>query len=599
MPQALVRMTDERSCAGTCRAWPRWLFVITVLVATGTTIGQEGGSQRRLEIVVDGIEGELRNNVLAFLSIARFQDQPVADDSRLRYLHAQAGEEIRQALQPFGYYSPTVTTQLERKPEEILARYEISPGEPVTVSAVDLQIDGAGRDQAEFRAIVQNPGIAVGDALRHDRYSALKGRIQEVAARFGYPEGRFQQRRLEVNPGTRQARVVLHFDTGPRYHLGEVDINQDVLRPELIQRLVRLKPGEPFDSERMLQVQSTLFGTDYFQSVLVSAEDPVPETRKIPVDITLEPRPRHRYAVGLGYATDTGPRARFDFENRLVNRRGHRYDTFVLLSGIRNQAGFRYRVPAGRPATDQYVYTMSYTNEDTDSKETEYFSLVAAYQRQTSNWENTNSLEYRRERFTVGGETTTSQLLVPGTSWTRVVADDRFRTRRGYSLNLSLRGAVEGVLSDTSFVQGRGSAKYVYSLGERDRLLLRGDVGSTWVEDFDRLPSSFRFYTGGDQSVRGYGYEDISPQDENGDPVGGRHLVVGSLEYEHRLSGPWSVAAFVDAGDAFNDEFEAKVGAGVGLRWQSPVGPVRLDVAHGFDEPGASVQIHLTIGPDL
>ncbi len=580
--------------------WPRLMLLVTLVVAAAsTTIAQEGTSQRPLKVTVEGLEGELKQNVLAFLSVARFQDQPVADDSRLRYLHAQARDEIRRALQPFGYYSPTVAARLERKPEQIEAIYQISPGEPVTVSAVGLQIEGPGRDQPEFQAIAENPGIAVGEPLRHDRYSALKSRLQEAAARFGYPEGRFQESRLEVNPNSRKARVVLNFNTGPRYEFGAINIRQDILRPDFVQRLVRLEPGAPFDSESLLEVQSTLFGTDYFQSVLVSAEDPVRESRRIPVDITLEPRARHRYGIGLGYATDTGPRARFDFENRLVNRRGHRYDTILLLSGTRSQAGFRYRVPAARPATDQYLYSMSYTDEDTESKQTEYFSLAAAYQRQTTNWQNTNSLELRRERFTIGEETTTSLLLVPGTSWTRVVADDRFQARRGYNLTLSLRGAVGGLLSDTSFLQGRVSGKYVYSLGERDRLLMRGDVASTWVEDFDQLPSSFRFYTGGDQSVRGYGYEDISPVDENGDPVGGRHLVVGSLEYEHRVSGPWSVAAFVDAGDAFNDDFEPKVGAGIGLRWQSPVGPVRVDLAHGFDDLGASVRLHLSIGPDL
>jgi translocation and assembly module TamA len=555
--------------------------------------------ERPLTVTVNGIEGELLGNVRAYLGMAQLDGEPVRDDARLRYLQSAAGKEIRDALQPFGYYAPTVKSRLERKPESIEAIYDVSPGEPVKISSVDLQITGAGRDQEAFQEILASPGIEPGQILRHERYSSLKGRIDEAAARFGYPEGRYRVSRLEVDPPARSARVQLHFDTGPRYRFGEVSVRQDMLRPQLIDRYVGIHQGENYDSEELLRLQSVLFGSDYFQTVLVSAEDPLPDTRSIPVEIALEPRAPHRYGFGLGYATDTGPRVRLNFDNRLVNRRGHRYESFVLLSGTRNQAGFSYRVPGARPATDQYLFNTSYTDEDTDNKQTEYLSLVAAYQRQTTRWQQTNSLEYRRERFTIGEQTNTSTLLVPGTSWTRVSADDRFRTSRGYSVTLALRGAAEGFLSDTSFLQGRATGKYVYALNESNRLLVRGDLGSTWVEDFDLLPPSFRFYTGGDQSVRGYGYEDISPVNDEGDPVGGRHLLVGSLEYEYRVRGPWSVAAFVDAGDAFNDELSVKVGAGFGLRWQSPVGPVRLDIAHGFQDEGSSVRLHLSIGPDL
>ena len=559
----------------------------------------EAAGERRLRITVNGVEGELEQNIMAFLGIAYLDGLPVQDDPRLRYLHTTATREIRTALEPFGYYAAIVESRLERRADSIEAIYDVSPGEPVSVTEVDLRITGEGREEPAFGEIVAAPGIAAGETLRHDRYSSLRGRIDEAAARFGFPEGRFQLSRLEVDPQARSARVRLHFDTGPRYRVGAVRITQGVLSPKLVDRYVGIEPGDPYDSDELLRLQSTLLGSDYFQTVLMSADDPDPETRTIPLDITLEPRLRHRYGLGLGYATDTGPRVRFTFENRLVNRRGHRYNSLLLLSNTRNQVGFSYRVPGTRPATDQYLYNLSYTDESTDSKDTEYFSMVAAYQRQTSVWQTTNSLELRQERFTIGEDTTLSSLLVPGTSWTHVQADDRFRTRRGYSLTLALRGAVDGLLSDTSFLQGRVNGKYVHGLSERQRLLLRGDVGSTWVEDFGRLPSSFRFFTGGDQSVRGYGYEDIAPRDSTGAVVGGRSLIVGSLEYEYQVRGPWSVAAFVDVGDAFNDEPTAHVGAGFGLRWQSPVGPVRVDIAHGFDQEGSAVQLHLTIGPDL
>jgi translocation and assembly module TamA len=181
--------------------------------------------------------------------------------------------------------------------------------------------------------------------------------------------------------------------------------------------------------------------------------------------------------------------------------------------------------------------------------------------------------------------------------------------RHGYSLNLLARAAKKDLLSDTDFFQLRADAKWIHALGERQRLILRGTAGTSWVGDFDALPPDLRFFAGGDRSIRGYGYQAIGPRREvvnrNGEikqqVVGGEQLLVGSAEIEHYFKPKWGVAAFVDAGDAFSDtDFKLKVGAGVGLRWRSPLGMVRVDVGVPLrDRHANGVQLHLVIGPDL
>ena len=120
-------------------------------------------------------------------------------------------------------------------------------------------------------------------------------------------------------------------------------------------------------------------------------------------------------------------------------------------------------------------------------------------------------------------------------------------------------------------------------------------------ENIEQLPTSLRFFAGGDASVRGYAYNSIGPTDEEGVVIGGKNLLVGSLEYEHRVWDGWSLAAFVDSGDAFDGASpELKTGAGVGLRWRSPVGPVRIDLASGLDRPpGDAFRFSFSIGPEL
>ena len=155
-------------------------------------------------------------------------------------------------------------------------------------------------------------------------------------------------------------------------------------------------------------------------------------------------------------------------------------------------------------------------------------------------------------------------------------------------------------MSDVSFLQAVVRGKYIRPLGADGRVLVRADLGTSLVSAFDQLPASVRFFTGGDTSVRGYELESIGPRNEEGDVIGGKNLAVGSIEYEHRIKDKWSVAAFVDAGDAFDTELpELRIGAGAGVRWQSPIGPVRVDLAHGFQEPGDLIRLHLIIGPDL
>lgn len=183
--------------------------------------------------------------------------------------------------------------------------------------------------------------------------------------------------------------------------------------------------------------------------------------------------------------------------------------------------------------------------------------------------------------------TSSSLLLIPGLNWAWINADDRLYTRRGVLFGFELRGASTALLSDLNFVQGVLHLKGVYALNDASRLIARGDVGATAIkEKFEELPTSLRFFTGGDASVRGYAYNTIGPTDSENVVIGGKNLLVASVRYEHQVRDGWSLAAFVDSGDAFDGaKPELKTGVGVGLRWRSPVGPVRIDLASGLDSP--------------
>jgi translocation and assembly module TamA len=183
---------------------------------------------------------------------------------------------------------------------------------------------------------------------------------------------------------------------------------------------------------------------------------------------------------------------------------------------------------------------------------------------------------------------------------TRKKANDLYFPLSGYNLLYGLRVAAESVASETSFAQVRAEAKWLQQAGKDGRVILRGMLGGMVVDNFDALPPELRFFAGGDRSIRGFDYQQIGDLDAAGEVIGGEYLAAASAEYEHYFLERWGAAIFVDAGDAFTKSFDVNVGAGVGLRWKSPVGLVRLEIARpvvsDFDH---SWRVHLIIGPDL
>jgi len=215
-------------------------------------------------------------------------------------------------------------------------------------------------------------------------------------------------------------------------------------------------------------------------------------------------------------------------------------------------------------------------------------------------WRSTYGLNYQHETWETGSESGQTTMLQPNASWLYLETDNRLVNTRGWRAQLDVRGSSSAIASDVTFAQARAQAKVIEPLWRRGRVVARLDVGTTWIEDFSTLPSSLRFYAGGDQSVRGYAYDSLGPKDEGGNVIGGPRLLVGSIEYDHQILEKWSLATFFDRGNAV-DSFEGPYfnGAGVGVHWRSPIGLIRLDVAWALTLEDRPWRVHFVIGPEL
>lgn len=580
----------------------------------------------QIEIEGKGIKGELRQNVRFNLSLEQQKNHPRLSVGRIRRLHKQAPEEIKRALQPFGYYRVNVTSGLKRSVREKtnwIAKYVIDLGEPLKVQTVDVQIRGDGERDSVFQKLTADFPVKKGETLNHSKYEQAKALLRNIAEERGYFEAEFSKIPHTKNPQIKidkqayTASILMSFDTGPRYRFGDVTFKQDLFDKSVLERFLTFKPNEDFyTGAALLGFKNALVNSEYFDEVEVKSERPSPTRdkpvgdKRVPVIVTLKPRKPNKYSAGIGYGTDTGVRGDIEWKRRYVNRYGHRFSAKAQWSQIRKGVMARYSIPLGLSSDNFLAITASYKDENTDTSESEVWSLGISkhhsrilFNRKLSE---VIGIEYRDERYAIGSDVGHAKLLMPNINWSYVNADNRIYTQHGQKIKLDVRGAWSRLGSNTSFLQSRLSGTFIrqpFSL-TNGRIIARGDVGYSSISlldgDFHDLPPSIRFFAGGDRSVRGYDYQALGPKNLEGQVIGGKHLLVGSLEYEHKIYGKWSLAAFYDVGNAFNDFSEPlKHGAGLGLRWQSPVGLIRIDVASALSEEGQPLRLHITIGPDL
>jgi translocation and assembly module TamA len=561
-------------------------------------LGFAGETAADVELV--GVEGPLAANVLAYLEL----DEEPCDAPRWRVeqLNGRAAARIRESLQAFGFYEPTIAAELTFEDACWHARYTIDAGEPVRIRALDVRVAGAAETDASFSAALAEAGLAPGSPLDHGAYERLKRRLADLGRERGYAEARFTAQRIDVYPEQRAADIALHFDSGPRYAFGETELSQDVLTEELAQSYLTFSAGEPYDARRLVDVYAALADSGYFRTIDVRPQPADPATRTIPIAVTLTSAPRTTTSYGVGYSTDTRVRLRFGRNNRRFNDRGHQFGINAQLSPVISEVQANYRLPVGSSRSDWLNFDAGVERENTESAESEIFEIGASRLRdRRSEWARTEMLALRVEDFEISGsDEDRARLLMPGIGWTRIRADNEIRPTVGSRLSLELRGAHDALVSDTTFVQAIAQGKWIWSTPRGQRLIVRGQAGLTAEREFDELPASVRFFAGGDNSVRGYAFEELGPVDAGGNVIGGSSLATGSFEFEQPLRARWSMAFFVDSGNAFaGSELNARTSVGMGGRWQSPLGPIRIDLARPLDEGYDAWRVHVTLGPDL
>jgi translocation and assembly module TamA len=582
------------------------LAVIAVLTlsAAGVQAAQVGSVEIR------GLDEEMAGNVRLSLALVDAIGEEITA-RRLAWLLRGAEDEVREALQPFGYYSPEIDIRRSGDEGPVAVTITIVPGAPTTVRESNVAITGEGGDDRYLRRDLARFRPQPGEVFDHRLYEASKARISRRLAERGYFDADFAARRVEVTRAERAADIDLAWNSGLRYDMGPIAFVQQprIVREGLLERLVYWEEGSYYHEGKLDRLRESLARLDYFASIDIQPHPQQAIGNDVPVTVTLVPAPRSIYTAGLSYGTDSGAGVRLGAERRYVNDRGHKALAQLDYAQKRKTLTLQYRVPAFAWLDGWYTASAQAADEQTDYLDNRRVELVGSRSGEINEHLTVvASLHALRERWAYSLPDAEAPVYryasfaYPSLRAEYVDADDLIFPRDALAGTLMLRGGVEGAGSDATFAQVRATARWYRGLGERDRLIVRGEAGYTYTDELTVLPPSLLFFAGGDRSIRGYAWREVGPRVTTAAgefAIGARKVVTGSVEYERYFNDRWGGAVFVDSGSAFNDGPDWRTGVGVGLRWRSPVGPVRLDIAHGLDEPDSDFQIHLGIGAEF
>ena len=583
-----------------------WRCLLWLLISLG--ISSYGFAQSPISYHIEGVEQDLlRNNIRLHLNSLDVEKGLLTDP----YWQDEVSETVAKAVQPYGYYNSETQVSVD---EGDKVTVKVTLNTPLTINKVTREIIGEGREDKAFRARFNALKLKEGDILNQTIYESFKSSMFNYALSNGYFDFYWQATRLDLVREAKQANVLLIAQSGPQYQFGELKLIGEDKSKAIIERLKPFKTGDPYSSALLADFNRSLNQSGYFTRVIARPVVSEAEGLLVPIEVSLLHRPKDAFNVSLGAATDTGPRIRLGWERPWVNNRGHSVSSDIFISAPEQSVTADYRIPMKNITRDYasieagYQF-IEYSNTSFQS-ETLSLSGHRYWQNDTSPWQHDGSITYLRETYDQGDlNSNTTSLVLPGYSITYRKKDGELNINNGSYLQLLGQVGKEGFGSDIDFAKAVLEVMFIRTFNDKHRISLRGELGAIKTNSFDEVPTSLRFYAGGDKSVRGFDFREISPTAEVIDPgtgeliidsIGGKYLATSSVEYAYQFADNWRVAAFIDAGTATNDtNTTLTYSVGPGIHWLSPIGPVRFYFARGFAPDEKTFEFHIMLGPEL
>ncbi|GGI54238.1 autotransporter assembly complex protein TamA [Oxalicibacterium solurbis] len=547
-------------------------------------------------VSIDGA-GELTSLLKDNLEISRRQSAGGLAEDEIRRLAGSAPNQIRTLLATEGYFSPSVTHELDQRGETWTAHYKVALGPRTLVDTVDIRIKGdvAASNPQRVERLQRRWSLPAGNAFRQKDWDDAKNNLLKSLLVRDYPAAAITQSEARIDPATNSAALTVEVDSGPAFTFGELEISGlQRYASRIVTDLNPIKPGEPYSQEKLNELQARVQDTGYFRSAFATVNIDPAHPKNVPIKLELNENERKRLSLGIGFSTDSGPRGQIRWLDRNFLQRDWRLESRLLVDRNNRLLGADVFLPPlqndWRPSFGtRYEYTNS--EGELNDKTATAARLTSPDKNNEMVWATTLYTDHQRIE---GSDYSNHREAVIGSfTYTRRSLNNLISPSRGYVASIDLGAGPTGDGKTLARVVGR--ATYLSPYYKRWQAVLRGEVGQVSGAGRESVPADLLFRTGGDQTVRGYGYNTLGVE-QDGAIVGGTNSAVFSAELVYRITPQWGAAVFHDTGNAADSwkGFHFAHGSGVGARWRSPIGPVNLDLAYGHDTH--EVRLHFSVG---
>jgi translocation and assembly module TamA len=573
-----------------------------------------------VDIVINGVDsGDITDNIKLF---AQRVKSPISEFD-IDDFEQKIVKNTEKAVQAFGFYNADihVTPVVFKANDDFTLTLNINLKQITQVNKVIIQSDYMTKTSAQMQNIplklvelIEKVRNMQGKPLDHSRYESLKVQLSTFALLYGYFDFTFLLHKLLIipNPNGLVSNATVHwlFNLGERYQFGDIEFLQETRGQGLAENVKPFKKGEFFDQSKIGQYSIDLASTGYFDNAIARANSSKAIDKLVPVELILNPKPKDLYQLGLGFSTDTKARLSFDWRRPWVNLDGHSLGASLYLSNPMKSLSLDYRMPKDNPLKDFLNYRISakQTRENQTQSDNVTFEVLRQWgAKEDNDWDKIGFIRIEQESFIQGLQAQrTTHLVMPGFTYNRTRKDGDIFVNWGDRQQFTIQGASKRILSDIDFLKILARTKWIRQYNKH-RVTLRVDAGAISTSDFSKVPSTQRFFAGGDQSIRGFDFNAVSEVDNivvDGELlpelIGGKYLAVASVEYAYNINDKWRLAAFVDTGSA-NNKFasDTATGVGIGVHWLSPFGNVQVYLARANSSVYKTQVIHIIIGSGL
>jgi len=551
-------------------------------------------------VEIDGA-GKSTSMLKKFLDISRRADTSGLAPEEIRRLVATTPRQIKELLATEGYFAPVVRSELDRSTKPWTARFHVVPGPRAHVDSVEIHFsgevaNGPHADPRRVERLRRHWSLDPGDTFTQQAWSDAKDALLKPLLVEDYPAATIKHSEARIDPAKASAALVVDIDSGPAFTFGPLRIRGlKRYSQAMIDNLNPIHPGDPYSQQKLNELQSRLQDTGYFQSAFATVNVDPDHPHNVPVRLDLTENPRKRLALGGGFSTDTGARAQVKWLDRNFLQRNWRLESELRIDRETRLLGSDVFLPAldnGWLPSFGAHYERTVSAGETDDKIRAGPQLASPDKRDEKVW----AISYFGDRQQIGDDFRNNrEALVASFTYTRRRVDNLLSPRRGYLASAEFDAGPRGLINEANIARVHLRATWLKRLIGRWHTVVRGELGQVFGGNRLTVPGDLLFRTGGDQSVRGYGYETLGVE-QNGAIVGGTVMAVVSGELIYQLTPSWGAAVFTDAGNAADSwsQFHFAHGTGIGARWRSPIGTETLDLAYGHETH--TIRPHFSIG---